>query len=172
MKIRALVFGLSLMFISCSSDDDGFDSILEGRSYTITAFYIETPADVNNDGVYDNNLLNEDTFGCQTMNGLSFRNGTTSAPLEYGPRLYISEANTQSMSCYVIDYFAPISYMVDEENMTVNIAGFIGQISGDTISFRLNNSELDSLGEILLEDGTTETYTGNYILEFTRLHLF
>ncbi|MDO1501011.1 hypothetical protein Q2T40_12795 [Winogradskyella maritima] len=167
MKFKSLIFCLSLVLISCSSEDDSFNSMLEGRSYMMTAFTIETPVDVNNDGIYSFNLIEEDTFGCQNMNRLSFMNGTSSAPIEYGPILRITENNTQDMGCYVIDYFAALEYTVDVDMMTVNVAGFIGEISGNMIIFRPNNSQLDSLGEILLQDGSVETYDGNYVLEFT-----
>ena len=164
---------LALMMFNCASDDEIVVDELDGKFFRLTRFAIETAVDINDDGIFSNDLLLELNIDhCINSNGIRFRDRQVNGIIEYIPMLEILDENTANsrydIGCGVIDYFALIDYSV--ENNTVLIGGgenpFVGAIDENTISFNLSSLLFFSI-KIIDEEGMIQNYDDTVDLTFT-----
>lgn len=168
MRFKLLLILIGLSVVACSSEEEQFNSILEGRSYSLTEFNIEIPVDGNNDGVYSTNLIEEDNSDCFGLNTLGFRDGKSGFLLEYGGEYYIDNLNQQQVGCYVLDYFSEgPNYSVNEDQTIVIIGNNELKIEGDNLTFLTTTQDFVNVGVVLNEDGTITEYEGSITLVFS-----
>tara|TARA_R110002167_G_scaffold360062_3_gene577493 strand:+ start:17827 stop:18303 length:477 start_codon:yes stop_codon:yes gene_type:complete len=74
---KIFILLIIVFFVSCSSDKDApIDDLfaLNGLVFNLTEVNVETPLDLNGDGIFSNNLVDE--VDCLQTNKLTFLNGT------------------------------------------------------------------------------------------------
>ena len=198
MKRLFITTTLLAIFSSCNVDDvdsdltvvreasnndtdcvpDNPPSIL-GRTYVRSGFEIDTPVDVNGDGIYSTDLMEEQLCSDLPLNfDTDFR---VSNPTFDVVSLYVDNDNgslSQRMVCSHADGTANTYMQVGETIKffyNTNELQFTGTLSEDEtiITFEFPNELLfgfNFLGggnEILLQNGTTLEYEGGAIVTYT-----
>lgn len=181
MKKIILTLFLSSFILSCTSNDNLPVPIsLEGAVFTRSSYVLETPVDANRDGIFSNDLM-EENF-CFDLN-LRFNSETTSSiPTNDVFMLDIIDDGNggmmQSLNCSHGD--GPgMNYIIEDNVVSFyfnNNFYYSGIISDDatTITINLENSFLWVFNwnvprnKILNPDGSITDYSGGAIVTYTR----
>ena len=145
-----------------------------GSVWTRTSFVIETPIDGNNDGIFSTELEGE--YNCSSV--LNFRTDFKVSNPIYENSMFdvINDGNgnlSQLITCGIIDGLFPV-YTQDGNTVNLCFDGeflFSGTLSNNnqTLTFNFTNSDyFFGTNEILLADGTVETYQGGAVITYTR----
>lgn len=133
-------------------DDGGDDVSLVGQTYILTAFEVETPVDLDGDGVENTEIIAESS--CY-MNETLFFNDETNATatstsyLEISVEIDGNDEFVQTIECIDEEEITPATYTVD--GTTITIDGVVGVISGDQIILTIPDG---FFGEFISDDGT------------------
>ena len=171
MKNVILIIISIFTLVGCSSDDEDF--LLEGETFVLTSYKIESPVDLNGDGVFSTELLNENN--CVSGQSLRFQDGKVDPVLDILLTLDVGNDNNNNLiqiaSCLIIDYVAKPQYDRNGNTVTIAFEGSdvvhaIGQIIGNTIQFSV---EAFSSNQILNSDGSITDYSGLFELTYERV---
>lgn len=135
-KISILL--IILFFVSCFSDKDApIEDLfaLNGLVFNLTEVNVETPLDLNGDGIFSNNLIDE--VDCIKTNKLYFLNGTY---LREGEiiELYLNDLENYEYNCK--SHFSTGQIAIYNNNTTLFITErlSLGQIQKTTFEYDRN----------------------------------
>lgn len=181
-KITFILLLLSSFILSCSSNDDLPTLVsLDGATFTRSSYILETPVDGNGDGIFSNDLM-EENF-CFDLN-LRFSAETTSSIPTNDMFLLniIDDGNgnlTQQVDCGHadgpgMDYTIEDNVVSFSRNDELLFSGIISP-DGNTITINFDSEDLFAFtlwfnpqNKILNQDGTITNYVGNAVVTYTR----
>lgn len=170
MKKLALVILVLILMFNCNSNDD--ESQLDGKTYVMTSFIIDEVVDLNGDGFFSNELLEEDDTQCLSSKLLNFNASQVNPVWDYILILNVETINgnlTQVSGCGINDYFRYPDYTIQNNKVTIsfdNDIHAVGQLDGDNIIFSFDNTQ-GTIQEILNEDNTVTNYQGGVTMIYT-----
>jgi hypothetical protein len=182
MKKNILLFFASILCLACNSNDNALNApSIDGSIFTRSSYVIETPVDGNGDGIFSNDLMQENfCFDLQLNFGAS---QTTSNPTH---DLFLLRINTdlsgdlsQFASCSHFDGTPMVFNQIDDTvefsyNGDVKFTGILSS-DGNTLTFNFSNDLLWAFNfnipdnQILNQDGSITGYDGDAIVTYTRL---
>ncbi|WP_127845278.1 hypothetical protein [Psychroflexus aestuariivivens] len=191
---------LLLIALGCSSGDDSNDSndsndsgdsidSIEGLTYTAVEISIDTPVDLNGDGVFSLNILDE--VDCYIA-ALSFNQEKVYPPNWYGLRIWVDNMESdpaQNFGCGSISGNLPIwlehedyveilssdTMRQDSNASEISPYPYRGYFSNNknTITFNFDHSMLGTFREdssfIITESGDIVRYEGNVKMVYEKL---
>ena len=168
MKRFYIYIVLCFMF-GCSSDDE--ITSLNEQSFELISYRIETPIDLNNDGVFSDDLIEENSGEC-LLRRLVFGEEAVSNPFSEAISLFVDIINgnpTQTFVCELLLFGFPSLYILEDNTITIIIndeVQAIGQLSNNTVTFEFSGQKVFSNSIILSQDGSIENYNGNVIATY------
>ncbi len=172
---------LCFLLLSCNSDDTNLS--LDGQTYVITSYLLDTAMDFNGDGISSNDLLIEtplfsplwlDVFNdCLDIESLRFENEGIACPFGGGPILDVEEDDNgdliQTATCVVLNCLGFTDYSISEDTIVFSVGGEIikeGEFLNNTMTFTFSPNEVGTF-EFLQNDGTILTYNGSVTMVYT-----
>lgn len=177
MKKITLLFFTILLVISCESNqEDPTEDVpcnFQGRTYVATSFLLDTTFDLDGDGIFSNDVLDEDVWCLETS--ISFDENDSVAPLvsrSLRPSVdFDANANPiQTFSCGVGDganstCFRNVNRITLIFNGNVTSTGIISE-NGNVLTFELSARRVFGFFEVITEDGNIVNYDGNVTIRY------
>lgn len=165
MKKSVIVVLLSIFSLyGCNSDDNEIISLsLNGETYELSSYNIETPVDLNNDGVFSLNLLEEGVGEC-LVRELNFDDSQLNHPFSETLFFDINDTNgeiRQGFGCEFLLFGFETTYTLEDDILTIFTGNTIqanGIITDDKITLSLLPEFVFTISQILKEDGNVENY--------------
>ena len=153
--------------LSCSGDGVKRGASIKGSSYKQVSYEVAVALDLNNDGAFSTNLLDEKGAVLNPQKITFKENGTVIPP--YPISTCVEDQNNgdvdEFMCLVVTNYYTPPSYTQNETTVTID-ADVIGELSTnlDTLRFQeiLNR---DSLNKYPSEDFEDQIAISTYLRE-------
>lgn len=183
------ILGLFLSMVSCSSSDDtSAPATIGGLTYEVESVFIDVPIDVNNDGIWSNNLM-EEVPECFTRTIRFLGSGKADNPavnnvISFAVNFDFSgNPTSQSAACRPITNFPLTNFTQAGNAISLFNDGspvfIVGTASADLsrveFDFTFQNFAAQSFNgttvprnEILNQNGTVTEYTGNIRLVYRR----
>lgn len=136
---KIFIILIFIFFVSCSSENDApMDDLfpLNRLVFNLTEVNIETPLDLNGDGIFSNNLIDE--VDCLKTNKLSFLNGTY---LREGEiiELYLNDLGSYEYTCKSHLSVGQIALYNNNRTLFITENLSLDQIQKTTFEFDGNN---------------------------------
>jgi len=180
MKSKLITaFLIFFVLTGCNNDDTTISPVdfpVGGKFYKLTSLILNEAVDVNNDGTYSFDLMEEINCGYN----LYFENDKSNNPAGTGIDIYVNDDENGNMeqqhSCSAV--FAVFPFWLQRDNIvyfysageTWESAKYIAELSSDnrSLSFEMSIDLGPIFGrEILREDGTVIQYQDNVQLIYT-----
>ena len=169
--ILSLLAASTLVFTSCSSDDDGGSSgVSMTGTWKLTAWNSSIGYDINNDGTASTNLLDEfDCYNNETVvvssNNTAVVNSTSYADITAEITAGTTDEFTYTVDCVQENDSFPVTWSVSGNTITFDegtATEVNGTISGNTISVVVPEGFVvysSDFSEILVSQDLTFVYT-------------
>lgn len=182
MKKIILTLFLSSFIYSCTSNDNLSNTIsLEGAIFTRSSYVLETPVDGNNDGVFSNDLMEENfcfdlnlRFNAQTTSSIPTNDVFLLNVVDDGNGNLIQQMNCAHGDGPGMDYTIEDNVVSFSRNDEFMYSGVISA-DGNTITINFDSEDLFAFtlwfnpeNEILNPDGTITNYVGSAVVTYTR----
>lgn len=170
-KIIQILF-LSLLLANCSSDDN--TTTVEGQTFELISYIIETPVDFNEDSIFSNNFVEEGVKDCLVTRLVFSESEVNNLFTKSIPVFVTTDDNNniiQGHACDITDFSSIPMYFQDGNLITITLGGqlqALGELSENILTFNFSNQDVFSIDEILNQNGTIENYEGGAKLIYRR----
>ncbi|WP_405251502.1 hypothetical protein [Dokdonia sp. Asnod3-C12] len=139
---RTIIFCLvSLCLSSCGDDDVNKKDSIKGGVYRQISYDLTVPLDLNNDGIFSTNLL-EENGAVLSPQQINFSTDNTVIPPYPITTCVDDDGNghlNEFVCLVVVNYVSPPSYIQNERTVTIN-NGVVGTLSVDRDTLRFEET--------------------------------
>ncbi|WP_298330077.1 hypothetical protein [uncultured Dokdonia sp.] len=139
---RIIIFCLvSFSFSSCGNDDVNKKDSIKGGVYRQISYDLTVPLDLNNDGIFSTNLL-EENGAVLSPQQINFSTDNTVIPPYPITTCVDDDGNghlNEFVCLVVVNYVSPPSYIQNERTVTIN-NGVVGTLSVDRDTLRFEET--------------------------------